>query len=270
MKHNHIINLLWISIPICALLRLLQILFTIDGTTGFINQQYSDIGTLISLIIFAAVAAMGVMAYFAEGPSKPEPALRPILAFTCTLTGGMFIFATVSGISTFNSWHSILLVLLSLMSAFVFILFGLKNIYSYNFSPILLIVPTLYYIVKLINLFLTTSAIALVSENIFLLFTNSAVLWFLFEFAQYENNFGDPKKTYKKIFASGICAVMLCIITGLPKLILIILQEGTVLRGDVSSALLMLSQAVFILSYLVGIFGQNKINYQKAASKHSA
>ena len=270
MKHRHIINLLWIALPICVILKLIQFIFTIDSTTGFIKQQYKDISTLITLVILAAVAAMCVLAYFAEGVSKKQGELRPILAVTGVLTGGMFICETVSGLSSLGNWYSILLVLLSLLSAFVFVAFGLKNIYPYNFPSLLLAVPVVYYVVKLISLFTSTSELSLVTENIFLLFTNSALLWFLFEFANYENELSDPKKSHKKIFACGITAVMLCVITSLPKLIILITNKSTVLRGDVSASLLMLSQAIFILSYIVGIFHKKDNDPSKPASKHSA
>lgn len=270
MKHRHIINLLWISVPICVILRYIQHVFTIDSTTGFIKQQYRDISTLISFVIFAAVAAMCVLAYFAEGISKKQNELRPILSLTCALTGGMFVYETVSGLSSLGSWYSILLVLLSLLSAFVFVSFGLKNIYPYNFPNLLLVIPAIYYIVKLISLFISTSALSLITENVFLLFTNSALLWFLFEFANFENEFGSPKKSHKKIFACGITAVMLCVVTALPKFILLFSQKSNILRGDISASLLMLSQAIFILSYIAGIFYKKEKNSPKPASKHSA
>lgn len=269
MKHRHIINLLWIAIPICVILRAIQHAFTIDTTTGFIKQQYSKISTLITFVILAAVAAMCVLAYFAEGISKKQNELRPILAFTCTLTGGMFVYETVSSASSLDNWYSILLVMLSLLSAFVFIGFGLKNIYPYKFPTLLLVIPVIYYIVKLINLFISTSELSLVTENIFLLFTNSALLWFLFEFASFENEFSDTNKSHKKIFACGITAVMLCAITALPKLILFVSQKSNVLSGDISTSLLMLSQAVFILSYIMGIFYKKQKNTKKSTSKHS-
>lgn len=270
MKHRHIINLLWIALPICVILKLIQFVFTIDTTTGFIKQQYKDISTLITLVVLAAVAAMCVLAYFAEGVSKKHGEVRPILAITGALTGGMFVYETVSGLSTLGNWYGILLVLLSLLSAFVFVAFGLKNIYPYNFPSLLLAVPVVYYVVKLISLFTSTSELSLVTENIFLLFTNSALLWFLFEFANYENELSDPKTAHKKIFACGITAVMLCVITALPKLILLIGNKTDVLRGDISASLLMLSQAIFILSYIIGIFYKKDSNSSKPASKHSA
>lgn len=270
MKHRHIINLLWIAIPICVILRTIQHVFTIDSTTGFIKQPYIEISSLITLVVLAAVAAMYVLAYFADGVSKKQNDLRPILAFTCTLTGGIFVFETVSSLASLDSWYSILLVILSLLSAFVFIAFGLKNIYPYNFPTVLLVIPALYYIVKLITLFISTSALSLVTENIFLLFTNSAMLWFLFEFASFENQIGDSIKSHKKIFACGITAVMLCVISALPKLLLLAFFNAKASSGDVSASLLMLSQAIFILSYIVGIFYKKDKSSARPASKHSA
>ena len=70
-----------------------------------------------------------------------------------------------------------------------------------------LIIPVLCFIVKLISVFISTSSLALVTENVFLVFTSSAVLWFVFEFSNFENGIGDPEKKARKIFASGIAAI---------------------------------------------------------------
>ena len=92
----------------------------------------------------------------------------------------------------------------------------------------------------------------------------------MFEFANLENEFGDATKNHKKIFTCGIMAVILCIVTGLPKLILLFSEQTTTLKADVSASLLMLSQAIFILSYLIGIFYKKADAATKPTSKHSA
>ncbi len=270
MKHRHILNLLWIALPICIILRLIQLVFTIDSSTGFIRQQYSEISALISFVVFATITALCVLAYFAEGISKTKDELHPLVAVTCVFTGGMYVYETVTSTASLGSWHGILLVFLSLLSAFVFIAFGLKNVYSYNFPSIMLIIPAVYYVVKLIKLFVSTSALALVIENIFLLFTNSALLWFLFEFASFENSFGNLQKSPKKIFVCSIATAMLCAVTAFPKLFLLVSGYLPVSRGDISACLLMLSQALFIFVYTISNFCQKEKKNTKPVSKHSA
>ncbi len=269
MKTRHITNLLCITIPICVFLRIMQINFTIDSTTGFIKQQYNDIATLITLVIFAAIIVMCILAYFTENIACKESKIQPLVAISGVLTGGMYAYEMFSCISVLDSIYNILLVFLSLLSAIIFIAYGLKKIYPYNFPSIILVIPTLYYIVKLIKLFVSTSALSLVTENIFLLFANSALLWFMFEFASYENKFGNLNKMPKSMFAGGIAASMLCVVTALPNLLSSSYKDAQTLRADVSSSLLMLSQTIFILSYIISSFCPKESNSKKHYSKHS-
>lgn len=268
MKHRQIINLLYVAVPVCVLLRIMQLKFTIDATTGFIKQPYRDISMLISFVVFAAIIAMCVLAYFSESVSVKTSSTQPIVAFSCVLTGGLFVCDSVSSVVEINDIYSIFLILLGLISAVAFILFGIEKIYPLVFPKALLIAPTVYYIVKLIKLFVSTSELSLVTENIFLLFTHSALLCFVFEFASYENNFGDSARRQKKLFACGITSTMLCIVTALPKLLLPSTLNEQTHRADVSSCLLLLSQAVFVLLYIISNFCSN--DKPKAhISKHS-
>ncbi len=270
MKYRHIINLLWISIPICVIIRAIQLIFTIDSTTGFIKQPYSQISLLITFVVCAAVASIGVMSYAAEDIVCNNAKLHPIVAAACVLTGGMYIYETVSNLSNLGGWHSVALVFLSLLSAITFIAYGLRNIYLYNFPSIMLICPAVYYVIKLIKLFVSTSALAIVTENVFLLFTNSALLWFMFEFASFENHIGDSIKKPNKLFTSGVVSTMLCLVTALPKLILFFSQKTQVSTADVSAAVLMIAQSIFILCYIIGNFCEYNFKRQKDASKHTA
>lgn len=270
MKHRHTLMLLSISLPICVLLRTIQMYFTIDAATGFVKQQYSAISVLITVIICAAVASVGLLATALDAVKQNADKQRPAVAIASVLAGGMFIYQTVSAFSMpRGAWYDTLLVFLALASAFVFIAYGLKNIYSYNLPSLILVIPVIYYVVRLISVFVSTSALALVTENIFLIFTNSILLWFMYEFAGFENEIGDIAKSPKKLFASGLAAVMLCAVASLPKFILAMLGAIKLSGGDVASALLNLTVGIFILTYIVCKFGE-KSKRHKTVGKHSA
>ncbi len=268
MKHRHIINLFCVALPICVLLRAIQIHFTIDATTGFIKQQYGDIATLITVVILAAVTSVCALAFFTENIAYKTANLQPTVAITSILTGGMFLFEMFASFSAINSVYGILLMFLGLLSAMTFIAYGIEKIYPYNFPNIMLILPTLYYIVKLIKLFISTSALSLVTENIFLLFCNSSLLLFSFTLAGFENKFEISNKAPKKIFACGIASSMLCVVTALPKLLLVSDQNVKLSLADISSFLLMLSQAIFMLAHIICNFCP-KEEVKKFTSKHS-
>lgn len=271
MKYRQIMNLMWFSLPMCVLLRVIQILFTLDETTGFIKQEYSKISLLISVVVCAAVVAVAGYATNVIALDKQNKEKNPVVAITGLLTGGMFFYEIVSSTET-GRIKSLIFITLALASAFVFIAYGLKNIYDYKFPSILLIVPTVYYLAKLINLFVSTSGLALVTKNVFMLLANAALLFFMFEFASYENDFKNKSQKPKRVFAIGIGAIMMCVSTGLPVIISAVFQKielTTALKGDLATAVLMITQAIFIFSYISSNF--NKKNTKTASvSKHSA
>lgn len=269
MKNRHTLILWCVATPICVMLRAIQLIFTIDGTTGFIKQQYTAISILITVIVCAAVASMSMLAASVDEIKERPDGKHPSVSIACVLTGGMFIYQTVAGVALLNAWYDILLVLLTLMSVFVFVAYGLRNVYDYKMPAIMLVIPVLYYVVKLISVFVSTSALALVTENIFLIFTNSVLLWFMYEFASFENRIGDVAKKPKRLFASGLAAAMLCAVTAIPKLVLLLSGKIEISSGDVSAALLNISVGIFIIAYIVSKF-YNKEECKKSAPKHLA
>lgn len=270
MKYRHIIALLGVSMPICVLLRVIQIIFTTDNTTGFIKQQYSQVSIMISVIVCAAAIAISVLASTVDDVCKKEKAINPFVSIAGLLAGGMFVYEAVVNVSIlgFVGWNSISFVL-SLLSACVFVMFGIKNIYDYKFFNLLLIVPVIHYVIKLINLFISTSALSLVTENVFMIFANSALLLFLYELACFENDFKNADVAPKRILIFGVLAVAMLLTTALPKIIAAVSQKTELTAGDISSALLLITQAIFILVYVHGNFYQKQPKAPKTASKHS-
>ncbi len=270
MRYRHTMLLVYISLPICAVLRLLQMYFTIDNTRGFIKQQYSLIGVLITVIIFSAVGAISLLAATTDGIKQKNTTLRPGVAVASMLAGGMFIYQTVANVMLFATgvWYNGLFVVLSFFTALVLIAYGIKNIYDYKFPQILTVVPVVYYIVKLINVFINTSKLALVTENVFLIFTNSAILLFVFELASFENEIGEMQKRPKKLFAYGVATIMLCVTTSLPKLAMILFTENQYLHADVAETCVNLSVAIFVLLYIMYNYGEGTKHFKKAPPKH--
>jgi len=150
MKNRHTLTLLCILTPVCVALRAIQMIFTIDSATGFIKQQYTSISALITVIVCAAIAAMAMLAASVDELKETADGKRPVVAIGCLLTGGMFIYQTVASMSALNAWYDFMLVLLMLMSVFVFVAYGLKNVYDYKMPSLMLVIPVLYYVVKLI------------------------------------------------------------------------------------------------------------------------
>lgn len=259
MKYRHTMSLFFIALPICVLLRTIQLIFTIDMTTGFIKQHYYELSTVIMFVLCAAVAAVGFISLATDNIKiyKREP--NPALAIVSLLTSGMFVYDTVTAPPAVSAgiWYHILLVLLGLASAIVFAAYGLQNIYPYNLPDTMFLIPVFYYVIKLINIFISTSSLALVTENILLIFTNGILLLFMFEFSKFKNNI-DENNRFGRLFATGIVSVMLCIIHVIPKVIIFIKNSVKPSPHDISAMLLITSVAAFIFVFTVSNFQNSK------------
>ena len=201
MRYRHTITLLGTCLPVCLILRALQLIFTIDSNTGFIKQQFSGISITIMIVIFAAIISVGVMGFVADGVKIQKKQNNFFLAASAFLVGCMFIYDTVATLKTQNltAWYDMFTVFLGIITAAVFIAFGVKNMCGIKFPDIFLVVPVFYYILRIITVFVSTSALALVTKNIFLIFTNGLLLFFMFEFAKFENDIDEkPNKSSQK------------------------------------------------------------------------
>ena len=268
MRYRHTITLLGACLPICLLLRVLQLIFTIDDATGFIKQQFSGISITIMVVIFAAIISVGVMGFAADGVKIQKREKNIFLAASAFLVGCMFAYDTVATLQTQNltAWYDMLTVFLGLITAAVFVAFGVKSIYDIKFPNIFLVLPVFYYILRIITVFVSTSALALVTKNIFLIFTNGILLFFMFEFAKFENNI-DEKPNKRKLFASGIMAVMLCFTESLPKFIS---QTDVMTVRDIADGVLTLAMGLFVLTYILSNFSDKHSLENTHTAKHLA
>ena len=277
MKYRHAMILLATSLPLCVVLRIIQVYFTIDNATGFIKQQYSTMGLLISVIVCAGIAAVALLTAITDIKCKESECPQLAICVSSLLVGGMLIYKAVTNISEVlkfgawqtTAWYDFALFVLMLLSAVVFFAYGLKNISDFKMPSMILSIPVFCFIVKLISVFVSTSSLALVTENVFMIFTSSAVLWFMFEFSNFENGVGDKDKKIKKIFASGIASVMFCAVTTVPKVFVALILKSGLSNSDISTVLLDISLAIFILSYIICKFGEVQKN-AKSPSKHQA
>lgn len=272
MRYRYTMGLFYFALPVCILLRTLQLIFTVDATTGFIKQQYYGVSVAITVIIFVAVAAVGVLGYTGDCRTNAEKTPKPFVAITSALTGGMFIFNTVSGVANtqYGGWYNVLLVIFGILSAIVFLGYGLKNIYDYNMPSLMLAMPIFYFMIKLITVFVTTSALSLVTENVFMLFTNSALLLFMFEFAKSESGISNDVKENKKLFAYGIASVMLCLISSLPKIITFVMKKISPTDNDISAMILSVSLAIFCFAFTVCTFSDRANKRKRRVVSHLA
>ncbi len=270
MKQRHTVMLLGVSLPICVILRTIQLFFTIDNLTGFVKQPYSTISTLITVVVCAAITAVAILSVVANQKQKTDEAANSVWVVSI-FTGLMFVHQTVVEAIELGkgSLVGVVLVFATLATAVVFIGCGIKGIFKIKFPPMLLVIPVVYYIIKLISLFINTSALALTIENVFLIFNYCALLLFMYEIAGLENEVGDAKKRSKKLYAYGVAATMLCSVSYLPQMLLSVLGKVELSYNEISTLLLNIFVGVFAITYILCNFDDGS-KIKKPVSKHSA
>lgn len=271
MKQRHTTMLLCVATPVCVILRVIQLLFTIDNKTGFMKPQYSAISILISVIVCASIAAISLLSVVDNQKKQTKEGFNAVLSAVSAIAGLAFFYQAIAEIITFDKNRMIgaLLVLLSFAAAGVFIAYGIKDIVSFKIPSVVYAVFPIYYIVKLISLFVTTSAIALITQNVFMIFTNCALLLFMHEVSNFENGIEDMSKRPKKLYAYGIIASMLCAATSLPEFVLVVAKKTQPTCDSIAAIILNIFVGIFAITYILCNFNDND-KIKKTVYKHSA
>ena len=264
MRYKHIMLSLGISLPVCVLLRTYQLLFMIEGKTGFVGRNYIFLSAAVMVVIFAAVALNTIFGATVHRSPKRMPKVNFALGISAMLLGGAVIFDSIDSMlqAPVSSWQTFVLVVMGCVCAIWFMAYGVKAIYNYKLPHLTYIIPVIYWAAKFIVVFTSISPLTLITDNVFVLISYCAVLIFMFEFAKVANNI-DKDTTYKKLMASGIASVMLCFISAIPRFIATGTGNTESLHDSVSSVFVTLMTGLFVLSYTVSHFSNAILSYKK-------
>ena len=250
MKYRSTMCLFSAVTVMCTLLRTIQLAFTIDIETGFIKKHYSVISIAMMAIIFLGVAMCGIFAAAMKVTPNRNESKNVAFAAVSIATGCMFIFDSVISFGQIGGkWYDFVLRLLGLLVGFIFAVKGVNEFVKIKLPNLLYIVPVIYFVLKLVSVFITTSSLALTSENVYIIVTNSALLLFIFEYAKLKNGITEGDYS-KKIFAFGIISAMLCFIWGLPKIILCVLGTIKYDLVDISSSISCILLGMFVICFI--------------------
>lgn len=269
MKKRQAMLLLGVSLLICTALRIMQLIFTIDRSTGFIKKPYATISVLITVIVCVVTAAVSLLSFTGDAVFKKSKE-NVLLTSASFLMGGAFLARGVIGVLSLQNkgLGDVLLVFLAIVSAVVFVMYGLQSGSEKANAAIIFVVPVIYYVAELISIFVSTSSLALVTENIFIIFSTCASLLFVFMFAGFENEIKEISKAPKKLFATAIAAIMLCALTAFPKTFLALAGEIQLSKFDLSQIILQIAMGVFALAYVICNLDDKFVD-KKYISKHS-
>ncbi len=255
MKLNKIMSFFCIGLPICVCLRIFQIVFTIEFETGFYVNEFATIGKVISAVIFVFCGLLCLYSFkYYKSPENP-PKQNMLLSVTSIGLAAVTIlqaFGESSYVLTLP-WQVWLMRLLGVVAAAYFVMFGIKYYLNFKFPLILNIVPSLFMIVRTAFVFINTSSLAHISDNVLLIAVYCAILLFFVNFAKLYNDI-DNEKNFRKLLASGLVSASLCLTQSLPHIVVNIASGNKYLHVSHISNISVLLMGVFILTFLVSHF----------------
>ena len=264
MRYKHIMLSLGFSLPVCVLLRTYQLLFMIEGKTGFVGRNYTYLSTAVMIVIFAGIALNAIFGATVHRSPKKMPKVNIALGISSMLLGGAIVYDSIDSVveTPTTSWQDFLLVVMGCICAIWFMAYGAKAVYNYKLPHLTYTIPVIYWAAKFIVVFTGISPLTLITDNVFVLIAYCAVLIFMFEFAKVANNI-DKESTYKKLLSSAIASIMLCVVSSLPRLIATGTGSIESLHDSVSSVFVMLVTGLFILVYTLSHFSNSNLPYKK-------
>ncbi len=247
MKYKKIMLFACTLLPISVLLRVAQLLFTVEITTGFFKPEYEAYGyaILIAMFIFAAVAA-GLAFTTHRSPEHPpvNNIYMSISSFAVALSVLFESFGAV--VSQFSlPWQIVMLKITGLLAAAFFVAIGVKGIKDIPVPSLCYTLPVIYLIFKTIYEFTSISSLALISDNIILLAGYCSVMWFMLQYAKLYNG-AEKDSDFRKLLASAILSVIFCFTQSLPQIIVNIYTGNSYLHVSNATNWNMLFIGIFI------------------------
>lgn len=255
MKLNKIMSFFCIGLPICVCLRIFQIVFTIELETGFYLNEFTTIGKVISSVIFVFCGLLCLYSFkYYKSPENPpkQNMLLSVISIGLAAATILQTFGDSSYVLTLP-WQVLIMRIIGVVSAAYFVMFGLKYYIKFDYPPLLNIVPCLFMIVRTIFIFINTSSLAHISDNVFLIAAYCAVLFFFVNFAKLYNDI-DNEKNFRKLLASGLVSVSLCLTQSLPHIVVNLASGNKYLHVSHIANGSVLLMGIFVLTFLVSHF----------------
>lgn len=260
MKYKKIVLFFCITLPLSILLRTLQLFFTVETDTGFFKSEYKTAGFYLLLLIVAACACLAVVCFTGHRNPEHPPKINPLISLSSVLASvgvAAGIYDTrLTGVTML--WQSVLLTLSGIAAAAYFLLYALSGFMKLKLSPLLSMIPSVYFIMKIICSFTAISSLALISDNILILSSLCVMLIFFLSFGKLYNGI-DSERNFRKLMASGLVAAVISFTQCLPHIIINLVTDNGYLHTSNAANFSVLSFGIFITVFTFSHFSYKNV-----------
>lgn len=271
-----LVGLLVLAIP----LRTYHLLFITESDTGF----YKSTNWTVYLVYFLSVLAVAVpyiMVNLAKSvPSSKNPPTRKnkFLAVTALLFGlgivadvistlaKIFIRGDVTSLATQENIVPMLIeAVFGLLSAIYIVIFGISFLdgkTTYSQYKFLALSPLAWSIGRVIIRFLTRISYVNIADLLFELVAISFMMVFFLALARISSGLAN-ETSMRSLFASGYVSIFFCLLTNIPRFVVTITGNGSLLPNEYPLSLCDLFFSFFAVAYIVNAMIYAKENDHK-------
>lgn len=268
MKYKHIITAFLFVMPLCVIMRILQVMFMTNQNTGFFAVRYRDIALLFFVLWFVALVVIVITSTFVRRCPTKMPKIKLPLALASIFYGGTLLLSAVveNILSTNRNILTATTGVVGIVSAGAVIVYGLSGVFKIKLNGVFLAIPVLYYVMRLVCIFMVITTISITAQNILWVLCECAQLLFALEFAKTAS--GVDKNSYKKMLPAGLGTVTAALSYSLPNLLLSLpynMANNTFSRTVICSSILAFGSAIFAAAFTFMYYGYRNL---KVRSRH--
>lgn len=251
MKFNKIILFFNLSLLFGVIMRFFQIKFTIQYATGFFVSNLSGYGYFMLAVVFLIAILCGIFAstYYINPEAPPKKGIILGVASFLPAISILFEIFTESQIADILPLQSTALKIMGVLSAVYFILYGLSKFIEIDIPNMTAVIPVIYIIIRIICDFSAISSLAIISDYIYLICGYCLILLFFMNFLKLHNGI-DGEYNFRKIFATGLSASVICISQSVAHIAVNIVSNNGYTHISHGANLSLLAFAIFIIAFI--------------------
>lgn len=251
MSFKKIFVLFCISLPLCIAARICQIACATEYSTGFsvIGREWVGFLTLgLICVACAIVAFLSFKTY--KNPEKPPMTKTLLSVFACIVAVALLrelIFEDMS--PTMPAWQVLALKVTTVLCAGYFAVLAASGIAGFKLPMLSHALPCVYAIVKTVSTFVNISSLALIYDNVLLIFAYCLLMLFFINYGKLYNGL-DTEKGFRKLAATGLAAANVCVAQSIAALSINIFGSTPYPHADNGVMWSLLGMSLFIIGFL--------------------
>lgn len=257
MKHKTVYVGFGFSLATLVVLRVCQLLFTIESDTGFYKPSYSNFSILCIVAILLFVAAM---AYFAFTDINPQSRGKEgkLCAVFSALTGGAILAKAAVLIFGNLTALAIAVAASAVIATFAYVSHAQAIFTDKPLKTAMLLLTVPFWLLELIYVFVENNDISAVPERAYDILTVCLCVMFSLSYMKFKAEMLTPMRT-KLMVVLGLVTSAFCFISTLPRYIVILIGGGEQLHASAISDVLFPMYGALIITFLFSTFKLNKV-----------